>query len=526
MSTLATWFTPSLSAVSRSKGSSSVASAAYRACQKLYDKFHDAVHDYRPKRGQIVTEIFGEYSSTIEDLWNTAEASEKRKDARTAREIMIPLPSEWDSEQHKEYCVAVSQMLYEQYKVAGQFSIHAPDKKNNNHHVHILFTTREVTDNQFGKKTRILDEGKTNGEVTKLRKRIADLMNNFSEKFGSDFFVTGGKFQEFDENHIPTKNIPINATPEHRAALEEENRQIIEMRGKLKKVNGDIKNNEAEIQAAITSYEESKEQTRVKKKRISQSVENLSQNVEKSLPAVAENVSPVPDEIEHTIIEKSIFAPVENLSPAPVEISKPVLDENLSKKEEIKAPIIEPDDILNEAFRLQKVYRENQKSKQIYRKSSSIIDELKDKLKELDDTKNSIFELIINKLPISVQNFLTVNDPITEREEMRKTLLSDLEKMKARQVKLKFEIYEPDVLKDCLTWECNLTYRNAIDENAKQSPDHKKLPEKQTKIQPVYEVDFNNGMEHVTNSSHTDYSDHPNYIKAPWDNIPKPPGQS
>lgn len=524
MSTLATWFTPSLSAVSRSKGSSSVASAAYRACQKLYDKFHDAVHDYRPKRGQIVTEIFGEYSSTIEDLWNTAEASEKRKDARTAREIMIPLPSEWDSEQHKEYCVAVSQMLYEQYKVAGQFSIHAPDKKNNNHHVHILFTTREVSNNQFGKKTRILDEGKTNGEVTKLRKRIADLMNNFSEKFGSDFFVTGGKFQEFDENHIPTKNIPINATPELRAALEEENRQIIEMRGKLKKVNGDIKNTETEIQAAIASYEENKEQTRVKKKRLSKSVENLSQNVEKSLPAVAENVSPVPDEIEHTIIEKSVFIPYENLSPAPVEISKPVLDENVSKKEEVKAPIVEPNDILNEAFNLKRIFESSQKAKENYKKNSSKIDRLREQIAELENYKNNFWESAIDFCYPLLEKAFTVNNPIAEREIMKKNLIADIERLSARQVELKSYIYKPHIVKGCITWECDLSYQKAIEEFSKQSPDYKKPAKEPKKIEPVYEVDFSGGLEHVNNPSHTDYSNHPYHIKAPWENGPKPPG--
>lgn len=524
MATLATWFTPSLSVISRTNGSSSVASAAYRACVKLYDKLWDKTYDYTPKRGQIFTEIFGNFIGGLEELWNAAEAADTRKNSRTAREIMIPLPEEWTDEERIEFSKDAGKLLYDSYGVAGQYSLHAPDKKNKNFHVHILFTTREVSHNEFGKKTRILDEGKKNGEVTNLRNRIAELMNQHAKKNGSDFFVTGGKFVEFDEDHIPTKNIPINATPELRAEIEEYNRQIIEIRGKLKKVNGDIKNNEAEIQAAITSYEESKEQTRVKKKRISQSVENLSQNVEKSLPAVAENVSPVPDEIEHTIIEKSIVVPDETLSPAPVEISKPVLDENVSKKEEIKAPIVEPNDILNEAFRLQRVYRENQKAKQVYKKNSLIIDELKDKLKELDQTKNSIFELIINKLPISVQNLLTVNDPIAEREEFRKTLQSDLENMKARQVKLKSEIYEPNILKDCLTWECNLTYRNAFDENAKQSPDYKKPSYEPKKIQPVYEVDFNNGMEHVNNPSHTDYSDHPNYIKAPWDNTPKPSG--
>lgn len=70
---------PSLSVISRSNGSSSVASAAYRACVKLYDKLWDKVHDYTPKKGQIFTEIFGNFNGSIEELWNAAEAADTRK---------------------------------------------------------------------------------------------------------------------------------------------------------------------------------------------------------------------------------------------------------------------------------------------------------------------------------------------------------------------------------------------------------------------------------------------------------------
>lgn len=510
MAALATWFTPSLSVISRSNGSSSVASAAYRACVKLHDKLWDKYHDYTPKRGQIFTGRFGDFIGDLEELWNTAEAADTRKNSRTAREIMIPLPDEWTEEQRVKYSEQVGNMLFMRYGVAGQFSLHAPNRVSKNHHVHILFTTREVANNEFGKKTRILDEGKKNGEISNLRNRIAEIMNEHAEKYDSDFFVTGGKFVEFDEDHIPTKNIPINATPEHRAALEEENRQIIEMRGKLKKVNGDLKNNEADIQAAISSYEESKEQTRVKKKRISQSVENLAQSVEKYSPAVAENVSPVLDEIEFNIIEKSIFVLNETLSPAPVEISTPVIDENLSKKEEFKARIIEPDDILNEAFRLQKVYRQNQKNRELYKKNSSIIDKLKDQLKELDETKNSVVNFVINNMPVFFKHFLSIdNDPIAQREDMRVNIVSDLEKMKSRQIEIKTLINNADVLKDCIAWECVLKYQNAIIEYSKQSPDYKKSDSIQSNVEPIYKIGVNSNVDHVGNLACAEYSEHP-----------------
>jgi hypothetical protein len=126
MAALATWFTPSLSVISRSNGSSSVASAAYRACVKLYDKLWDKYHDYTPKKGQIFTEIFGNFKGSIEELWNAAEAADTRKNSRTAREIMIPLPEEWTEQERKEFSKAVAQMLFEHYGVAGQYSLHAP----------------------------------------------------------------------------------------------------------------------------------------------------------------------------------------------------------------------------------------------------------------------------------------------------------------------------------------------------------------------------------------------------------------
>lgn len=524
MKTLATWFTPSLSVISRSKGSSSVASAAYRACQRLFDNLYQKVHDYTPKRGQIHTSIFGNFEGDIEALWNAAEASENRKNSTVAREIMIPLPDEWTEEQKIVYSDAVSKMLVKEYGVAGQFSLHAPNKKSKNYHVHVLFTTREVSNSEFGRKTRILDEGKKNGEVTNLRNRIADIMNKFAEKFGSNFFVTGGKFVEFDEDHIPTMNIPINATPEHRAELEEKNREIIEARGKLENVKGDIRKNEAEIQDAIISYEESKEKTRLKNRGISQSLVNLSQNVEKSLHASFQNVSPAFDGIENTIGEKNIYFSEEAIKPKIFEIYEPVLDENISREEKIEYSIEEPGDILTEAFRLQQIYRAKLKEREIYKINSSRIDKLKDELKVLENKKNSVFEIIITKLPNSVQNFLKVNDTIAERKELIKNLVADINKLKSRQVEIKTLMYSPEVLKDCEIWESNLAYRKAIEEFERQSPDYKKPSEYINKMEPIFKTDLNAVSENLKNTAHPDCPENIYGINNLRDDAPKPPG--
>ncbi len=75
--------------VSRGAGQSAVAAAAYRSGEKLYDQKTQEAHDYTRRYGVLATGIempaHGGPAWTREQLWNEAEAVEKRKDARTAR---------------------------------------------------------------------------------------------------------------------------------------------------------------------------------------------------------------------------------------------------------------------------------------------------------------------------------------------------------------------------------------------------------------------------------------------------------
>jgi len=530
MAALATWFTPSLSVISRSKGSSAVASAAYRACQNLYDKLYQKFHDYTPKRGQIYTAIFGNFDGDIEALWNAAEAADTRKNSRTAREIMIPLPDEWTEEQRKQYAKAVSEMLYMEYGVAGQFSLHAPNSKNKNHHVHILFTTREVTNSEFGKKTRILDEGKKNGEVTNLRNRIADIMNKFAEKFGSDFFVTGGKFVEFDEDHVPTKNIPINSTPERRAELEEYNRNILDQRGKIKKLNNDLVQIEIETEIVHKVQKEYLEQQRVKKNRISKSItiENGSQIVEIPSSVKLEIVSSV-DEIESNIIDTSNILTVEVLLPAPPENVKPVIDENVSSpiveikpliSENLKLNIDEDDfeedeyyDIEAEAFRIKNIFDGVLEKKTTFRENSRMIDSLKNQIKDIESYKppliENAFESVVHYFYPLLEKVFNVNDPIEEREKEISRLKEEVDNLKKQQIQIKAFCARSDILEACTKWQCNPRYAEIVDEFRRQSPDYKKpnQPHKQ-----------------IETASSLDYSDHPYHFKNKLYVSPKPPG--
>ena len=257
MSNLATWFTPSLKVMSRTKGHSAVAASAYRACINLTDERTGEVHPYAGKGGHVSTELIG--FTDIKKLWNDAEKSEKRKNSTVARELMVPMPNDWTDEQRIICARGFGEMLRARYGVAVQVSIHRkPDGKND--HAHVLFTTREVDANGvFGKKTRILDEGLKNGEVSNLREAVCDIMNQHAKANGSDWFAYAGKFIDIDPDHIPTVHIPRNCPPERRAELEAENVAILAARENINRISRESKELTLQIQEAI--IEEAKKAT-------------------------------------------------------------------------------------------------------------------------------------------------------------------------------------------------------------------------------------------------------------------------
>lgn len=140
--------------ISRSAGRSAIAAAAYRAAVKLIDQRTGLVHDYTRKGGVVSAEIILPNGATAERaaLWNAAEAAEKRKDARTAREWLVALPAELDAAQRADLARSFGAELAQRYGVAVDVAIHLPDHAgdNRNHHAHILTTTRTVSQDRAG----------------------------------------------------------------------------------------------------------------------------------------------------------------------------------------------------------------------------------------------------------------------------------------------------------------------------------------------------------------------------------------
>lgn len=249
MPSLATWFTPSLQTISRSSGRSSVLAAAYRACTVLTDERLGITRDFTPKgkHGLAANICIGIPNDDIGKLWNDAELSETRVNSTVARELMIPLASEWSDDERSECVRAIAQMLHDEYGVAVLASIHRPAKDNNNDHAHVLFTTRTVDANGvFGKKTRILDDAKT-GEVKKMREAVCAIVNTHALKNGSDWYVYAGKFADILEDHIPSTHISIAHGKNQQALIDTNREDVGQARKELGRINKNVKSNSAKI---------------------------------------------------------------------------------------------------------------------------------------------------------------------------------------------------------------------------------------------------------------------------------------
>lgn len=136
--------------ISRGKGKSAVASAAYRSGEKLEDKETGLTHDFTKKGGVIFSEILlpAEAPDQYIDrstLWNEVQKIEKASNARLAREIEIALPKELSHETQK---ILVREYVQENFVNKGMcadWALH--DKGDGNPHAHIMLTTRSIKEN-------------------------------------------------------------------------------------------------------------------------------------------------------------------------------------------------------------------------------------------------------------------------------------------------------------------------------------------------------------------------------------------
>ncbi|MBX4771488.1 MobQ family relaxase [Klebsiella oxytoca] len=172
--------------ISRGEGKSSVASAAYRHRKVFTDNRTGDIHGRKTahKKDLYFARIFAPENTPpalivdSETLWNAVEASEKRKDARLAKEFKIALPAELTPEQSIELTTAFVLEHFTKKGIIADVVIH--DINSHNPHIHIMGTTREVLATRFGKKIREWDNPET---LDGWRKGWQDFCNELLEKY-------------------------------------------------------------------------------------------------------------------------------------------------------------------------------------------------------------------------------------------------------------------------------------------------------------------------------------------------------
>ena len=268
--------------VSRGKGKSAVAAAAYRSGEKLTNEWDGMTHDYTRKGGVVHTEImlpphappsFADRST----LWNSVELYEKAGNAQLAREIDAALPIELSREEQirlvREYCSS----QFVSRGMCVDFAIH--DTDSGNPHCHIMLTMRPLDERGAwaakSKKEYDLDE---NGERIRLpsgrykthkvdltgwndkgnallwRKAWADISNAYLERAGSPERIDHRSNAERGIDEIPTVHMGVAACQMEKKGIATEkgelnrniqkaNRLIREIRaqiGKLKEWIGEL----------------------------------------------------------------------------------------------------------------------------------------------------------------------------------------------------------------------------------------------------------------------------------------------
>jgi ATP-dependent exoDNAse (exonuclease V) alpha subunit len=208
-------FHMSAQTISRSKGHSSVAAAAYRHGEKMTDEHTGEIHDYSKKKGVsdgvvLIPDGADKRFLKPEYLWNTIEKSEKRKDAQLAREFNIALPVEMTNEQKKALAIDFCNENFVKNGMIADIAFHKLD--SDNPHFHVMLTTRKLTPDGsgFGQKVR---EWNSKEQLEGWRKSWADTANEHMQRAGIDARIDHRslKDQKAELDAIPSPTVEQQA---------------------------------------------------------------------------------------------------------------------------------------------------------------------------------------------------------------------------------------------------------------------------------------------------------------------------
>lgn len=196
--------------VSRGKGQSAIAAAAYRSGERLRDEQADEQKFYRTRTERIeftaiiVPGAAPAWANDRNGLWNHTERAENRKDAQLAREIEVSLPHELTSSQRIGLVKDFAREQFVRRGYAVDIAIHAPEATSDarNHHAHLLITMRTLSGAGFAaKKDPTMN---TREQLAQWREQWARLVNRHLERHGHAERIDHRSLKEQGKDREPT----------------------------------------------------------------------------------------------------------------------------------------------------------------------------------------------------------------------------------------------------------------------------------------------------------------------------------
>jgi Ti-type conjugative transfer relaxase TraA len=226
--------------ISRGRGQSITAAAAYRSGSALRDERHGLTHNYTRSRKAAHAEIMSPagappWVQDRETLWNRVEAGERRKDAQLARAIDIGLPVELSQ---AESVALVRDYIAQEFVSKGMiadFCIRRNDADNP--YAQILLTLREATPSGFGPKMRHWNR-KSN--LLEWRSAWAERANQHLARAGHVVRIDHRTLEAQQSELLPGRNTGVERARQGEQTLPSHLKERVAERQRIAQENGEM----------------------------------------------------------------------------------------------------------------------------------------------------------------------------------------------------------------------------------------------------------------------------------------------
>ncbi len=225
--------------VSRARGHSAVAAAAYRFGIALRDERCARTRDYTHRGPLAHLEIMAptgtaEWVRDRHALWNQVEATERRKDSQLARAIEVALPVELS---HEENIALARDFIAQEFVSKGMIADFGICRRDpTNPHARILLTLRHATSTGFGPKARHWNRKST---LVDWRTAWADAANRHLARAGHAVRIDHRSFEAQHSELAPGRKIGIGRRRDGDETLPEHLKERVAERRRIAQENGE-----------------------------------------------------------------------------------------------------------------------------------------------------------------------------------------------------------------------------------------------------------------------------------------------